>query len=446
MQGKENLYSKFVPCAIEIVYQKPLIITKKGHYSGNYRGTKDSAAVWIQTTDSVWLDNVNLQSDAGEGLKMSGGTKVTVTNLKVDGMQPTGAGQYGRAIDNYMPSFFKMKGFEINNTGGILIDHNKTGVSPLIQMYYGYIRNTTNLKGDGTLGKTTAGMQFNTVVNMNPASEAAWIEWYNEPGKSSVEDNFNFYNSSNFKLHDFFIHGAYPYPASGAYYSGSGVTSDGSLQYGNNRTFATHNLEVWNGIIVSTMNAAANIAAGYNVNFHDLTILSSGLLPDGTKGNKFWSGACIFNGNHYPDSIFGNNQITGCTIGYVNNGNENYPYKGRQDENKDRNVNKMPVGGNTFLPDRPITLAMEDSVYGVWKAKVAAAGVTLGLQGASVTPPVQTPTPSPLPPVIAPVDTTKKTIVIQHDTVIISHNDTFRYFITEKRVTVGYDTLIVKTK
>ena len=361
-----------------IVYKKPLVITKGGHYTGNYKGTKDTAAIWIQTTDTVWLDDVNLQAEAGGGVKMSGGTKVLINNLVVDGLPPSEPGdQYGRAIDNYQPAFFKLSHFTISRTGGILIDHSKEGSSPLVQLYAGMIRNTTRQKGDGTGGDLRAGLQFNTVRNMNPASEAAWIEWYNEPGTSWVEDNFNFYNSSNFTLHDFFIKGAYPRPVTASTYSGSGITADGSPAEGYTKAGATHNLEVRDGTIVSTMNAAANIAAGYNVNFHNLLIVSSGMLPDGATSDRFWSGTCIFNGGKYADSIFFNNRIEKCTIGYVNNGHENFPYPGRQDENKDRKVNRMPTGVNTFLPN-PVTLDMENEAYAAWKAKASKANVVLG--------------------------------------------------------------------
>ena len=366
---------------VTIVYKKPLTITKGGHYTGSYKGTKDTAAVWIQTTDTVWLDDVNIQAAAGGGVKMSGGTSVLINNLLIEGLPPSEPDeQYGRAIDNFQPSFFRLSHFTINSTGGILVDHSREGSSPLVQLYWGIIRNTTRLKGDGTGGGLRAGLQFNTVQNMNPASEAAWIEWYNEPGASWVEDNFNFYNSSNFTLHDFFIKGAYPYPVTASSYSGSGVTADGSPAGGNTKRGATHNLEVRNGTIVSTMNAAANIAAGYNVRFHDLQILSSGMLPDGTTSNRFWSGTCVFNGSNYADSIFFNNRIEKCTIGYINNGNENFPYPGRQDENKDRKVNRMPMGANTFLPN-PITLDMENEAYAAWKAKAGKANVVLGVVG-----------------------------------------------------------------
>ena len=420
-----------------VSYQKPLVIIKGGHYSGSYKGTKDSAAIWIWTNDTVWIDNAIVLTDAGGGIRMSGGTKVIITNITVKGIKPDATHQYGRAIDNYMPAYFYMKGFDIDSTGGILFDHSRPGSSPLIQVYNGKIKNTLRLKGDGTGGGLRAGMQFNTVRNMNPTSEAAWIEWNNTPGRSCVEDNFNFYNSSNFTLHDFCIKGAYPYPVTASSYSGSGVTSDGSPQEGNAKATATHNFEVYNGTIISTCNAAANIAAGYNVNFHDLKIVSSGMLPDGTKSNRFWSGTCIFNGGKYPDSIFYNNSIKNCTIGFVNNGNENYPYSGRQDENKDRNVNKMPIGGNAFL-NNPITLGLEKTYYELWQAKVSAQGITLGIPGTS-----QPQTPQP--PVITHVDTFKD--VVRIDTVRLPPvHDTLKYFITEKRVTAGYDTLFVKPK
>ncbi|MEJ7767314.1 MAG: hypothetical protein WKF89_05850, partial [Chitinophagaceae bacterium] len=64
------------PAIPEVTYQAPLIITKGGKYTGNYKSTDPKIpAVWVQTNDSVEITGCIIAS-AGEIIRCSGGTQV----------------------------------------------------------------------------------------------------------------------------------------------------------------------------------------------------------------------------------------------------------------------------------------------------------------------------------------------------------------------------------
>ena len=268
--------------------------------------------------------------------------------------------------------------FLLQSTGGLRIDQRGNAESHVV-IRYGMIVNTSRLTGTMAIGKTISpGLQFVNVPRLSH-SEISWIYFENEPVKSYVEDNINLYNSGGesekdkLMVHDIFVNGAYPYPADSARYSGTGITTDGDAK---TRETVPAFIDVYHCTFIRTLNAGMNLPIGHDVHYYQNTIINSGHLHGKTLPMS-WSGTCLWNKDNLPDSVFYNNSIEHNTIGYYHHGT-NSPFADRQDENA-TSVNLMPKGRNTYLPN-PITYEMEEEQLKLWKKKVKAAGVLIGVR------------------------------------------------------------------
>lgn len=351
-------------------YDGPLTITEAGTYSGNWRSSDPAvAAVTIATSEPVVIDRCFVRAAGKAFTAGAGAVRVTIRNCvarKVD----TGA-RHARFADfasarrvliehNYWESMNGVVVYQWTGDGSggdtLVIRNNR-------------VRNVTREEGD--MGNFVG---LNTVSRVRDV-EIAWNEVINAPDESSVEDNINLWHSSGvagaeLRVHDNYVQGAYPEPASGGSFTGTGMTTDGDSK---DPLLATAHVLAYGNAFVSTCNAAMNIAAGHDVRYFDNRIVTSGLLPDGSPMNANYAGASIFDFYGAAPSAFFGNSITKNVIGYVKKG-YSAPYTDRHD---------LSGGGcegcsdNTHLPN-PITLATEQDELVRWYAKVNAAGVLLG--------------------------------------------------------------------
>lgn len=364
-----------------VTYQKPLVITKGGAYTGNYRSTDSKVpAVWIQTTEPVEITGCIIAS-AGPMIKCNGGTKATIHHNSLYGIMPDHNNQWGRALDDYQPQYLVFENNYIEHSGGLLIDHTDS-LSKSVVIRYNLIRNTDKKKVNLAAGDNRAGILFNSVANI--AGEISWNQFENLPDSSNVEDNINIFNSGGstgapYLIHDNYIKGAYPYPLNAPSYVGSGITIDGDPG-ANTMEKMSQFINVYNNQVLSTCNACMNLAAGHDIHFYSNTMISSGMYPNGTASDRFWGGCCIWNASNVPAKYFINNTIKGNKIGYVRKG-MNVPFPDRQDWVV---VPESPIsvkaGDNTSLPN-PITLETEKAEWPKWQAKLAGNKITIGNGG-----------------------------------------------------------------
>lgn len=359
-------------------FQAPLKITKGGHYSGNYKNT-GGYAIWIQTTDTVWLDDVYAVASS-DCIHADGGAKVKANNVLCKSLPPIGNAQRGWGFYCYKLGLLELSHFNVEQTGGIRIDQ-QAQKAPIIK--YGIIKNTSRLTGYGNTGNIAPGLQYND-VGFLPNGEISWVYFLNEPNKSYVEDNVNIHNSggtsgSPLLIHDICVDGAYPYPADGGWFTGTGITMDG-----NNATASTTTqfVNVYNSTFVRTMNAAMNLPTGHDIHYYGNRIVNAAYITvNGVR--KYlptsWSAAASWNMNNASlSSVMYNNSIENNYIGYYHAG-VNFAYKNRQDENQQYGSFIVPRGKNTYFPDREITTADEDAEVALFWQKAAAAGVTIGV-------------------------------------------------------------------
>ncbi|RSK44359.1 beta strand repeat-containing protein [Hymenobacter perfusus] len=397
-----------------ITYAAPITITQGGTYTGNFRSTdSNTPCIRIQTTQPVTITGCTLVG-AGDLIDAkNGGSTLVITNNKGYGTQ--------QSVDNRRHGRF----LEVNSGRSVRVENN-------------YFEHTSGIAayqwgGDGSASQTLT-VRFNQAKNIDGRYrngggqyvqfcglnqvrnvgniEIAWNQVVNEPNNSLVEDNINFYNSggvqqSPARVHDNYVQGAYPYPANGNTFTGTGMTTDGD---GSSPTTTAAFIEAYNNQFISTCNAAMNIAAGHDIYYHDNRMVTSALMPNGTPLNATYAATAVFNAYQQPGNVFYNNRTVNNTIGFVKNG-YNVPFANRHDLSSGACAT---CTGTNHLPN-PITLQTEQNELTLWQQKLQQNGITLGSGGTNsggTTTPAPAPTPTPAPtPAPAPIDPTNAVFV-----------------------------------
>ncbi|AWM34169.1 hypothetical protein [Hymenobacter nivis] len=353
-----------------------LVITKGGTYSGTYRSSASGVAcVRVATAEPVVLDGCVL---AGPGhLIVAGeGADLTVRNCRGQGLPPTVDKQpTGRFVDAYRPRRLVVEHNEFTQTTGIGVNRWASPGAPAqtLTVRYNQARNIDGRWRNGG-GARASFLILNTVQHL-PGVDVAYNEVLNTPDQSLVEDNINLYNSSGtaaspLHVHDNFVRGAYPFPATGGPFTGTGITTDGDAQ---TLAAATGFVEADHNQFVGIGNSAMNIASGHDVYYHDNRAVSSGYLPDGRRFSAGFCGLGVFNYYRQPGGVFANHRVADNTVGVVRWGGHS-PSADRQDEAPDACA---PCQGTVHLPG-PITLATEQAEWVRWQAKLALNGLTVG--------------------------------------------------------------------
>ena len=388
--------------APNVTYSGPLVITTGGTYTGNYRSNDESVpAISIQTTQPVIIDNCIIAAVGDLVDASNGGATLTVRNSRAYALPQTSSNvRHGRFV-------------EAVSARSLTIEHNyfehTTGIDIYLWGGNGTAQQTLTIRYNKCLdidGLMLNGQEsWSNYIGMNGVlglvgAEIAWNEVINEPNKSWVEDNINFFNSggvasSHVLVHDNYIQGAYPYPATSPNYAGSGLITDGDAASGSTAASASAFVDAYHNQFVSTC-AAINIAAGHDNHFYENRIVTSGLLPDGSRLQANYAAAGLWNAYGKSGSVFFNNDMVNNTIGFYFQGG-NTPYTNRQDTSP----GACPTCPTVHMPDRVLTLADEQNEWTFWLDKVRQNGITLGPVGSGTsTPPTTTP-PAATPPTVS---------------------------------------------
>lgn len=368
-------------------FHGPLVITKGGHYSGNYKN-KNGFAVWVQTSDSVWLENLYAIASS-DAVHCETGAKVIVDNLRCESIKPIDAAQRGWGFYAYKADYIYINHMYLKHTGGLRIDQQ---VANKIVITQSIIKNTDRRNGYGQVKGTSIApaLQLNDIGFTN-GSELSYIYFWNLPNNSSVEDNINIHNSGGTNehpliIHDIFVDGAYPYPADSINFTGTGITMDGD-----NATNATTTqfVNVYNCQFIRTMNAAMNLPVGHDIHYENNRIINAGYIMQ--KGKKTylpmsWSATASWNMNKASlDTVMYNNTIQNNFIGYYSK-SANFKYSNRQDENQQPDSYIVTPRLNQYFPDQEITTDDENNEIKLWNEKTA--GMTIGCWYKAITTPL----------------------------------------------------------
>ncbi|KAA9339255.1 hypothetical protein F0P96_01110 [Hymenobacter busanensis] len=353
-----------------------LVVRHGGVYTGSYRSENSAVpCIRIDTTEPVTLQGCQLEGAGTLIEATNGGAQLIIRDCTGVGLLPSVDNKpHGRFLEVNSARSVRIENNEFSHTSGILI--YLWGGDGSAQQTLTVLRNVVR-NADGRF--RNGGGTFATFIGLNGVrglvnAEIAWNQVINEPNNSRVEDNINFYNSSGtayspLRVHDNYIYGAFPYPATDASYTGSGVTTDGD---GDSALTTTAYIEAYHNQLVATC-AAMNIAAGHDNSFHDNRIVSSGLLPDGTRLKTGYAAIAIWNAYEKPKEVFHSNRFDHNTIAFYKEGMQ-HPFANRHDVNVEACT---PCTNTEHLPN-PITLQTEQHEWDLWQHKLQAQRASIG--------------------------------------------------------------------
>ncbi|PKV76157.1 PA14 domain-containing protein [Pontibacter ramchanderi] len=380
-------------------YSGPLVITKGGTYTGNWE-SRDSevAAVDVRTSEPVIIVNSNIRG-AGYLIKSWGyAANITVKHTKGYGLTPTPFKDYKKPRRFVTVNNFKnvvVENCYLEGTAGIYIGTRYEGdgsTNNTVKIRYNKAKNIDG-RVYGGQREHSQFAQFNYRGNL-PHAEIAWNEVINEPNKSLVEDNINLSNSrgtsaSPIRVHNNYIQGAYPYPATETKFSGGGIIADSWYQdgMGDPAAVATAYVKVYDNQTVNIGNYNYAIAGGNNIEVYNNRGVNSGLFDDGTRVNTHNVG--LYGYDYYKKGATFNAVMRNNLTGVMSQGSlfdKNYFPDGLV-----KNENNPYVG---VL----ITKQHEKNEYTTWLNKLSSNGIVLGPNG--TTQPTQPePTPTPTDPI-----------------------------------------------
>jgi len=361
------------------VYCGPLVITKGGTYSGNWE-SKDSEvpAVDIRTSEPVIIQHANIRG-AGYLIKAwYQATNITVRHTNGYGLTPTPFKDYKKTRRFLTVNGFKSVVVEncyMESTAGIYVGLQYEGNGSPQQTVKIRYNKAKNIDGR-VYGGQREHSQF-VLFNFRgglPHAEIAWNQVINEPNKSLVEDNINLSNSrgtsaSPIRIHNNYIQGAYPYPATEEKYSGGGIIADSWYEerLGDPKAVATAYVKIYDNQTVNLGNYNYAIAGGHNIEVYNNRGINSGLFEDGSRMNTHNVG--LYGYDFYKTAVTFNAVMRNNTTGVMSQGslfNENYFPDGT-----------VQGHNNTFISGK-ITAQAEQAEYELWRQKLQKAGIVLG--------------------------------------------------------------------
>ncbi|RYZ68025.1 MAG: hypothetical protein EOP09_10095, partial [Proteobacteria bacterium] len=342
-----------------------------GTYSGmNIERLDGSPAISIETSEPIIIENCNVRGTGDLIRSWANGANITIRNCNGYGVKVPAGVEQGKFLSIVNPGKLLVHNNYFQDVAkGLLVyiapDYAQNHTVESVRVFANIGRNMNdNTQEFGTF------VQFNRVLKI-PQAEIAWNQFINEPGKNMSSDNINMFNSSGtpsnpIRIHHNFTQGAYPTDPVAGNYTGSGLTSDG---WGDANVpwevIIVSHIEAYENTLLSTGNAAMNIAGGHDIRYHHNRIVSSGVLPDGS-GRKFstYAGASAFNYFNHPSTLYYNTVVDQNVIGFMRYGNS------RQDLFE--GCDSTRCFNNTALPD-PITTDTERQEWALWNVKLAQA-------------------------------------------------------------------------
>ena len=378
-----------------IQWSGPLTITQGGTYSGNWRSTDpNTPAVTVATTAPVVIQNSYVTGPTDLISDPYYGNNLTVKNVIGIGVNPNVLGQSnGIFVDAQNPILLDVENCYFESvTFGVWVRGyagNRNGTET-ITILNNRGRNILGLESNGNNGYLPGesnwvwahAIQLSNMPSV-PGITVAWNEIVNYPYQSLVNENISLYgaggtSSSPAEFHDNYIQGAYPSNPVIDSYNGGGFTTDGSASDTVQSASAYNN--VYNNQVVGTVNMGIEFGAGHDNAAYNNTVISSGLLPNGTEIAAQNVGITIYDvyGNIANGTMY-NNDMHGNTVGWMCWASRCAKGGYRNDEFFPNNESYYST--NQSISANPITLQAEDSEYSTWLAKISSSGTVLGPGG-----------------------------------------------------------------
>jgi len=382
--------TKAYPAASSFAYETaPLVVrtsvpaysTGAASYLIQNRNFKVAAGSWMADIympggEQITIDRCVFYSQSADDIAhITDHSRVTFTNCLFL-HDPLRGGALGpRAVYAYHARKVRVQNCYFLNTGGVMVD----GFSDLFQndadSFQLLNSRFDNICGDSG-GNYRQMAQLQNVVE-RPGLEIGYNQVVNTPGQSRVEDNINLGNASGtvaspLRVHNNYVEGAYPAVPTDTGFTGTGMTTDANST-GLPLNVFPHNIVAEKNYFVACLNAAMNIAAGYDVLYTNNDIVTSAKLADGTYLPSANNAVAVFRGQAYSDAQFHNNRITGNRINFVPR-----PFYDHAGDPLGPNSTVLAIndGYNTYASTA--TYQDERAAFAAWQNRLTAQQVLIG--------------------------------------------------------------------
>ncbi len=373
-------------------WSKPLVITQGGTYTGDWQSTDGKTAVVTIATDApVIIENAHISGNANLIEVNTTGAQVTVRNSVAVALRATSKGQpNGVFLEISSPASLDVESNYVENVREGVVIHGYSGSrtgKETLTIKGNRLRNLNGMLSDGLQGylpgsagyaATARFLAFDTVQSV-PGVDVAWNEVVNYPARSLVSDVIHIYRSSGtinhpLDIHDTYIQGAYPSNSGQDAYRGGGIKTDGAPD--DEPDSASAFTSIHDNQVVGTAGYGIAFAAGHDNLAAENRVISSGLLPDGTRiavQRVGLSNTAVHGGSRgstYNNAMHDNVVGWSCwTTACGENGYRRDLYFPAAPQDYD---------SNSRVPAQAITLEMEENEYQLWSIKTASAGIKIG--------------------------------------------------------------------
>jgi hypothetical protein len=388
----QNAFAVLSSSLGSVQWSGPLTITQGGTYSGNWRSTDpDTPAVTVATIEPVVIQNAYMMGPSDLIDDPYYANNLTVKNVIGIGVNPNVRGQAnGLFVDAQNPVLLDVENcyFEGVRFGVYVRGYagNRDGTET-VTILNNRGRNILGLESDGNNGylqgetnwQWAHAFQLSEMPSV-PGVRIAWNEIVNYPYQSLVNENVSLFDAggtsnSPAEFHDNYIQGAYAYNPAIDGYNGGGFVTDGGA--GDTVETASAYNSVYNNQIVGTVNMAIEFSSGHDNVAYNNTVISSGLLPNGTRIPAQNVGLAIYDvyGNIGNGSMY-NNDMHGNTVGWMCWASR-CAWEGYRSD-KYFPDNNGDYYTNQSISTNPITRREESNQYTAWLAKLALNAIIVG--------------------------------------------------------------------
>jgi len=292
------------------------VIRPKGHYRSTNAGTP---AITLNCGSTPVDLSQMLIAHAGRGVSGGTGANLRVRDVTTYGLNTTVDNQTrGRAFQISKGTNVDLQYVTMETGGGIYVEEWLGNHTPAQTVK---IQNIKSRDIIGSNGKGTDGAGgYRSIVQLKDVRtkgmRLAWIEGFNRPDKSRIEDTYNFFRSGGLDADNPLLgyalmgYGSYPFPATDTLYTGAVFSADGGYDSSKGEMPPAFILldELYG---ISNCNAAGNIAVGHDITYRNIRAVTSGYLADGRQLRSTFKAFSI--NNFYAQAPGYNNTISGIT-------------------------------------------------------------------------------------------------------------------------------------
>lgn len=360
---------------VQLTYDQPIVITEGGTYTGSWESRDaEVSAVEIKTSEPVVIAHSNIRG-AGRLIRSQGyAADITVRNTNGYGITPTPWKEYKKTRNFLVVDVFRnivVENCYIENAAGINLGVSYEGdgtPQQTIKIRYNKVRNIDGRVHGGWAIANFVGFNFRNPVRH---AEIAWNQVINEPDESVVEDNINIYNTRGtpdfpIRIHNNYIQGAFPLPASESSYSGGGIISDSPET---DSTQSTAYLKVYENQLVGLGGYCIGIAGGNHIEVYDNRLVVAARHANDSF-YAFWTSG-IWAKDYYGTGSTYANSMHHNTIAVV----------GQTGTWRNDIVDDSIIAAATYtntLVARDVTKALEKQEFERWKKKLRQSGIIIG--------------------------------------------------------------------